>query len=584
MHPAGKAEALLLLSKEQNNKKNHALAVNTATEALGLWQSVNNVRGVVRSHLQIGQYQMAQTNLVEATQSLQTALENARTLSDAKLQAESLVYLGYVEVRKGAWQEAVDFFVRATNLIDGKAEPYVMGQITGGIADAFIEAGLADVGLQKFEQALDYYRKADAQALENYSKADAQAGMIGSLWGIGKAQYILEQYPQALTTLEQALADAADRNDLPHWVAQSHEYLGRTHELMNHHEQALEHFEKALDGYLKDNPMEEARIHAFMGQVYQAQRNLAKAHELYQEALKRFDALNDSVNRSLTLYRLGKLEIQRNNYDSAESYFKQSIEVTENIRRMSTSRDLTAAFSETVHDRYEQYIKCLMHRNQKEAAVQAFEISESARARSLAEFLRGTETNLLANLDPELAAREKSLRQLLRAKEDARMALLTKEDKKAELESLNAAVAQLDNEYKSVSAEISRRYPAYDQITQPRSWSLARIQEQVISDDDTVLLEYVIGVDKSYVWVVTSNSFTSHELSGEISKAAETVYKLLEEQSKAGNESELTQATQALAQMILAPVADQLNRRRIIVVADGNLNYIPFQILSATFR
>jgi tetratricopeptide (TPR) repeat protein len=154
-YPAGKAEALLLLSQCQNIK-NRALALDTASEALSLWQSVGNGRGVVRSYLQIGQSQMAQTMLVEATESFQTALENARTLDDPKLQAESFVYLGYVAFRKGAWQQQLNYFADAEYLIDGAEEPYLMGQITSGLADALIETGSLDVGLQKSQEALGY--------------------------------------------------------------------------------------------------------------------------------------------------------------------------------------------------------------------------------------------------------------------------------------------------------------------------------------------------------------------------------------------------------------------------------------------
>jgi len=210
--------------------------------------------------------------------------------------------------------------------------------------------------------------------------------------------------------------------------------------------------------------------------------------------------------------------------------------------------------------------------------VEAFEISESSRARSLAEFLRNTETNLLAGLDPELANQEKSLRHLMRAKEDDRVALVGTIAKKAELEKLDAELAQLEEQYKSLSATISRRYPAYDQITRPRGWDLARIQQQVLNDDDTVLLEYILGADKSYVWAITRDSFSAHEITGEVGKAAETVYNLSKDPAK-GHENELTQATQVLSNMVLAPVASHLNKRRIIVIADGALHYIPFQML-----
>src|SRR6185436_10283613 len=47
----------------------------------------------------------------------------------------------------------------------------------------------------------------------------------------------------------------------------------------------------------------------------------------------------------------------------------------------------------------------------------------------------------------------------------------------------------------------------------------------------------------------------------------------------AAGESKLNQAAQDLSRIILAPLAAELNKQVIIVVADGGLNYVPFQIL-----
>ena len=565
-YPAGKAEALLLFSECQNYN-NHTDAVNTAGEALTVWQSIANDRGVVRSHLQLGIYQFAKASLVEAAQEFQSALDLAIRINDTQLQAQSLVYLGYVEYRKGAWQDLFSFMTRAEELIDNEAEPYLMGRITAGFAEAFIETGLPEVGLQKYREALEYYHQ-----------TNTPRPLVSMSWGIGRAQFILGNYPEALSILQQTLADA-ELNKFTSWVAQCHDYLGRTYAAMNQQSQALAHFQTAIELYAGlDNPMEEARVRALIGQLYETQGKLDEAQQFYQRALQTFDALNDRIDRSVTLFAMGQLEMKRGNYKTAENHLRQSIETTENIRSMSTSRDLTAAFSATVHDRYLQYIQCLMHRNDRQAAAQAFEISESARARSLVEFLRSTETNLLVHLDPELANQEKSLRHLMRAKEDDRVALVSKKYEKADLEKLDAELAQFEAQYKSVSATISRRFPTYDQITRPRGWDLARIQQQVVNNDDTVLLEYILGADKSYVWAITRDSLTAHEIPGEVGKASQTVYNLLKERSK-GNENQLTQAAQALSQMVLSPVADQLNKRRIIVIADGALNYIPFQML-----
>jgi CHAT domain-containing protein len=48
------------------------------------------------------------------------------------------------------------------------------------------------------------------------------------------------------------------------------------------------------------------------------------------------------------------------------------------------------------------------------------------------------------------------------------------------------------------------------------------------------------------------------------------------------NENELNQRARELSQLILDPVANELNKKRLIIVADGALNYIPFQLLATS--
>jgi CHAT domain-containing protein/predicted negative regulator of RcsB-dependent stress response len=566
-YAAGKAEALLLLSTCQNNNSKIAQALNTAGEALIVWQSIGDKPGIVRSHLALGDYYLAKSSLVEAAKEYQSALDVATEIADLPLQAEALVYLGFVEHRKGAWQESFSYMTKAENLIDSDAEPYLMGRIATVHAEGFLETGLPEDGLKKYEEAREYY-----------GRTETPRPVAVASWGIGKAEYILGRYSEALDTLQQTLA-VAESKEFPSVAAQCHDYLGRTYAALNQQEQALDHFETALGIYeSRGNSMEAARIRALIGQLYQTQGKFDEAQKAYQQALQTFDALDDRLDRAVTLFAMGQLEVKRGNFETAENYFRESVETTESVRSKSTTRDLTAAFSATVHDRYLQYIQSLMRRNDRQAAIQAFEVSESARARSLAEFLRSIDTNLLAGLDPELANQEKSLRHSIRAKKDYRVGLISKEDGKADLQQLDVELAQLEEQYKSVSATISQRYPAYDQITQPRGWDLARIQNEVIKDDDTVLLEYILGDDKSYVWAITRDSFNSYEITGDFGKAAETLYNLSKEPAK-GSENELTNAALSLSQMLLFPVASHLHKRRIIVIADGALNYIPFQML-----
>lgn len=569
---AGKAEALLTLSDCQDSD-NHVAALKTSQQSLQLWQSINNKAGMARTYAAIGHYQLTQSNLVEATESQTAALALWEELKNPPGQAESLIHLGFIEYRRGAWQSSLSYMTRARALIDEKSEPFMMGQIMSGLGEAFVESGLPEAGLPKFQEASQYFRE---------SKSPIATAVMG--WDVGRTHYLLGHYPEALAQLQQTLADGEQIQERA-IVAMCHEYLGRTLVATGDWPGALSHFQKANELYLKvSSPMEAARTEALMGQVFEQQGKIDKAREYYGKSLETFRRLSDRLNESAALYALGRLELRNNKLDEAQRYLERSIEATENIRRVSTSTDLAAAFSATIHERYESYIECLMRIAQSRGGAQlesqAFEISESARSRSLIELLRATQASLASGLDSGLAEQEKSLRQSLRVKEDYKVQLLARADKQRELPALESELSDLETKYKQVTNTIRERYPAYDHISQAGGWTLNQIQQQVIADDDTVLLEYSLGMEKSFVWAVTRDHIKSYELPrrADIDEAAQRVYRLLISAGDAEKADELRRATRALGQLILLPVAAEL-RQRVIVVADGALHFVPFSIL-----
>jgi hypothetical protein len=226
--------------------------------------------------------------------------------------------------------------------------------------------------------------------------------------------------------------------------------------------------------------------------------------------------------------------------------------------------------------------------------ARAFETNELARARTLATLLRSKQTGL-ASLDPELAAREKSLVQSLRVKENARIALLQKSYDKKTLSALETELSDLEAQYQQVQKVIRERYPAYQQMMQPDAVTLSEIQKQVLGDNQSLLLEYALGDERSYLWVVSGDEFQSYELPGrnEIEDAARKLYssltafqpkpdetfELRQERTRRADEMLPNEIAQ-LSKFVLAPVADKLGKKRLIIVADGALQYIPFQVLT----
>src|SRR5262249_50640602 len=144
-------------------------------------------------------------------------------------------------------------------------------------------------------------------------------------------------------------------------------------------------------------------------------------------------------------------------------------------------------------------------------------------------------------------------------------------------------------------AQIRARSPRYAALIQPQPLSLAEIQQQVL-DPATLLLEYSLGDDASYLFVVSQTSITWRRLPkrSEIEAAARRLGELLtapqpqpgdteakyQSRVKEAREGYWTKAAE-LSQMLLGPVASQLGRKRLAIVADGALQYIPFAALPA---
>jgi CHAT domain-containing protein len=570
---AGRAEALLTLS-ECLDASDHTLALRTAQESLALWQSAGSRLGVARAMTAIGGYQLALNDLAESEHSSRAALEIWRELGLRGEEAEPLINLGFVEYRRGAWQDSLWLLAQAEGLLDPKSEPYRLGQITGGMGEAFIETGMHEAGLVKLRESLEYFRQ-----------AKRPVGVAVLTWDIGKTLHLMGDHPAAFDALRRALADAESLEELP-LVAMCHEYLGRAYAATGDRDAALEHFHSALNLHGRvGNRMEAARTVALMGRVYQQEGRLKKARRLYKRALATFRRLSDHVDEAATLYALGSLELERGDTEAAEVSLRQSIEVTQSVRRGSSSTDLAAAFSAAVHERSEKYVECLMRMHASDPSrgldALAFESSESARARSLSELLRATATSLVPGLDRQLAEQERSLRQAIRVKEDARMALLGGKYERSELEELKAELSRLSAEYERVEETIRVRHPGYGQIVRPAGWNLRRIRDQVI-DDETVLLAYSLGAERSYGWAVTRGGLVSYELPPRqlVERAAERVYKLLSEGLGRGDKEELEAAVRELGGMILTPAAAVLRgKSRVVVIADGALNYVPFLLL-----
>src|SRR5262249_31976772 len=226
----------------------------------------------------------------------------------------------------------------------------------------------------------------------------------------------------------------------------------------------------------------------------------------------------------------------------------------------------------------------------------ALQTAERARARSLLDLLAESRADIRNGVDPALLERERTLQTLLSGKAELQVRLRSDPKTQAEAEAGDKEIQRLAAEYQEVRAQIRAKSPRYAALTQPQPLSLADIQKQVL-DADTLLLAYSLGEERSFLWAVTPNSIHSYSLPkrDEIEEVARKAYELvsaprasapsegegrrLKHEAKQAPEADATTVLNDLSRMLLAPAAAHLGKKRLLIVADGALQYAPFAAL-----
>ena len=253
------------------------------------------------------------------------------------------------------------------------------------------------------------------------------------------------------------------------------------------------------------------------------------------------------------------------------------------------------------HDKYELFIDVLHALDRADSTgghrAAALAVSERARARVLLESLVDAHVDLRQGIEPTLLDRERRLQRQLNDASTALSRSLARTQARDQASALVETVDRLGAEYQQLRAQIRQNSPRYAAITQPQPLDAAAIQQSVV-DEGTVLLEFALGEERSWLWAVTPQTLTSVELParGEIERAARTLYQGLTARQKRRGETSTTYAARvaaadarleadarAVSELLFTGVARQLSEewknKRLAIAATGVLEYLPFAAL-----
>lgn len=534
--------------------------------------------------------------------------------------ATPLMYLGEICLSLGEFDDALKFFNRAL-VVEGWGDS---GWTLRGIGDVYNAFG-------DKQRALDYYLRSLPAFEVTYSGTSSQRGPAIAKVAIGALYTSLGDYEQALGYLDQALRhwrhDGEIRGEADTLMQISEVYvrLGRYRDALDNYGQALRVYRSTsnhlragrtlcaaarvritlgeygealavLDESLRSareagDRLGQADALAEMGRAYNLTASNEKALDHLRASLEIYRSIHAAYGEAGSLFLVARVERDSGNFPEALRHIKAAIERIEATRIGLTDEQLRTSYLASVRDYFDLYVDVFMrmHRESPGAGYdrEALRISERARARSLVDSLGGI-LNGLAGADSALIARRWNLWQRIRSRIERRPA----EPGVPYIDWFNE-IEKLRVEYEQIEEQIRSANHRYAALTQPRTLNAGEIQGQL--DDETLLLEYALGDENSYLWVVSSAAVVSHRLPkrSEIERSARRVYDLLTArnrhrrgESRAQFAARIARADAAyysaaakLSRMILGPAAAQLGVKRLVIVAEGALQFIPFATL-----
>lgn len=554
--------------------------------ALSLWTNAGERSGQALAFLNLGYSYSDLGNPRAASEHFQRSLALWQSINDARGRAQAQTALGGAYSSLGEEQLALDLHKQAVEQFRVIGNKQGEAAALNGVARAYQD-------LNEYQDALDSY----FAALQLYEAIGNRDFASLNKFLVGRALYQKGETERAFTYYRESLDLSRDVGDR---VVEAHALKGLATIYFSRGEidQALAQFEAALKIYRQvGNRRSQAYAINDIGHIYASSGNLSKALARYAEALPLMREISDRRGEALTLFNTAKAELDRENLAEALSLVEDSIAISESLRTKIKNSQLRTSYFASVHQQYELYINVLMrlHAQQpdKGFAAEALVASERARARSLLDSLFEDKIDPGKGLSADLLPREQELLRLLSEKAEYQARLLSGKHPDEEAEQLAREIRALTIEYQDVRSRLREQSPRLATLTQPGQIRAEDIQS-IVKDDDTLLLEFALGDERSYLWLVSAKGIASYELPDRstIERLSRRTYELLtarqssvvqpvpaDKEKLIESDAEYWRQATALSTMLLGPVASRLSSKRLLIVSDGFLKYIPFEAL-----
>ena len=320
--------------------------------------------------------------------------------------------------------------------------------------------------------------------------------------------------------------------------------------------------------------------------VYATQNELEKALGYCERAAAILEWIAPaSIDLARCITRLGAVHKELGNLSSAITALTRAVILSESLRSRAGAGEAKERVFAAQQSPFQLLIACLQDRGEPGDFEEAFSLAERSRARALVELLAERQVPIRAETaeQAEVLDEERALQARLAA--TYRRLVEARQDQGAPADlavSLEAEERELSQQLESVRDRLRSVFPAYADLEYPEPLDLEATQE--LLGETTLLLEFDATGGDCFVWAVRKQGFAMKRIDAGGERIGDLVEQAVGAYQHGQAERPVAGAARAeLSELLLGPLPAELweGVERLIVVPDGLLHYLPFELLPA---
>lgn len=598
-----------------NQAGSNDIAINHFQQAMDVLPNSDYVQWTANVLYELGILYRANGHLTDAEKYFEQAIQSYSSLADYRGLAAARNTLGLVMLDQGKRELALEQFNIALMLRQAEKNGFYTAQAISNIAllhwqnDDYLAASLT------YEKALAIYQKLDrkplsrvANTMNNLALAKSSLGLVDEaemIWKealslsqtlneqkkIAEIQVNLGKLYQEQGRLEAALhhLNAAVRTftqqDNSVWLGTALSVIGNVYAFIDEPQSALIYYQQALD-FVGENQRQRANTLTQMALANGSLGNDVIAEQQFKFAYDSYIQSDQPGAAAVVLSKYGQFLQAQGQSQLAIDHQRQAIKTLSMIGQV---RETARAQS-----RLGQLLLLNGQQAEAEQVLEAALIGHQAVSDELSELDTLTSLSKAQTGAAALESAQKSIDLALNIRSETTTAgiqqsfIASRHDAFSNYIDLLIDQGELNKAW-LINEKMRGRSLLDSMQSSDQQWvgmnqpiGLAELQSSLSAG--TTLLSYFLSDKKSHLWVISHHDMTYYPISSadQINVAAANLAQVL--RSERQSPSRISYLAEQLSGLVLPADMGKLDRRKVVVIADGALQLVPFGLLSVNDR